>query len=167
MTTDRTTAELRALDRDEAIDKALLYVLQLSGKDYRKMQTALTPVALVRALEQDGYTVVSLDRLARAEAVVEAAQAETVAFRGLGPMEFRVAHGRLVDALAAHDTETGLHFHDAGDASYEDIRAGRYTCIDPDCPDHAAHDSGVDGRDDPADRLDIATLLIRDSGVGS
>ena len=46
-----------ALTREEAVEKALLCVFQLSGKDYRKMQTALSGAAFIRALEQDGYTV--------------------------------------------------------------------------------------------------------------
>lgn len=65
---------LRQLTREEAVEKALLFTFQLSGKDYRKMQAALSEVAFIRALEQDSYTVAALDtgvdleveRLARA-----------------------------------------------------------------------------------------------------
>jgi hypothetical protein len=46
--------------RDDAIERALLYVFQLSGKDYRKLQTAMSGIAFVQALEQDGYTVARL-----------------------------------------------------------------------------------------------------------
>jgi len=47
----------RRLDREEAIDRALLYVFQLSGKDYEKMRTAFSSVSVIRALEQDGWTI--------------------------------------------------------------------------------------------------------------
>ena len=50
--------------RDEAIDAALLYVFQLSGRDYDKMRTALSSVAFVRALEQDGWTVAPQEAVA-------------------------------------------------------------------------------------------------------
>ena len=46
--------------REDAIERALLYVFQLSDKDFRKMQTAMSGEAFVRALEQDGYTVATL-----------------------------------------------------------------------------------------------------------
>lgn len=48
---------------EEAVGAALLYTFQLSDKDYRKMQAALSEVAFIRALEQDGYTVAPLARL--------------------------------------------------------------------------------------------------------
>jgi hypothetical protein len=61
--TDRMSTEPqpRNLDRDEAIEKALLHTFQWSDKQYAKMRTALTEAAFVRALEQDGYTVALLD----------------------------------------------------------------------------------------------------------
>jgi hypothetical protein len=43
--------------RIEAIDRALLYVFQLSGKDYEKMRNWRSAEALIAALEQDGWTV--------------------------------------------------------------------------------------------------------------
>jgi hypothetical protein len=48
------------MNADEAIERALLYVFQLSDKDYRKFQTALSESAFVRALEQDGFTVAAI-----------------------------------------------------------------------------------------------------------
>lgn len=44
-------------ERDEAIDRALLYTFQLSNKDYTKMRNNRSSESFVRALEQDGYTV--------------------------------------------------------------------------------------------------------------
>jgi hypothetical protein len=59
----------------EAVEKALLHTFQLSGKDYRKMQTAMSETAFIRALEQDGYTVARVsapaDGLREALAAVE------------------------------------------------------------------------------------------------
>lgn len=50
----------RPMTREEAVEKALLYVFQLSGKDYRKMRTALSEDSFIRALEQDGWTIARL-----------------------------------------------------------------------------------------------------------
>lgn len=58
--TDERRAGLRNLTREEAVEKALLHTFQLSDKDYRKMQAALSEVAFIRALEQDGWTVEAL-----------------------------------------------------------------------------------------------------------
>lgn len=57
------------LKPEDAVGKALLYVFQLSNKDYRKMQRATSETAFIRALEQDGYTVIPTATLdaARAE----------------------------------------------------------------------------------------------------
>ena len=49
------------MDREEAVERALLFTFQLSNKTYRKMQTAMSEVSFIRALEQDGYTIVPLD----------------------------------------------------------------------------------------------------------
>lgn len=55
-----TDTDALAALREDAIDKALLYVFQLSGKDYREMRAAGSAVALIRALGQDGFTVAAL-----------------------------------------------------------------------------------------------------------
>jgi hypothetical protein len=46
-------------DREEAVEAALLYVLQPSDREHAKW-SPLLPVAFIRALEQDGYTVTTL-----------------------------------------------------------------------------------------------------------
>jgi len=60
-----TPAEPQALSAEEVVEKALLHTFQLSNKDYRKMQAALSEVAFIRALEQDGYTVAPLRAASR------------------------------------------------------------------------------------------------------
>jgi len=45
-----------SVERDEAVRRAVLYVLQLSDKDVR----AFMPARLISALEQDGWTAVRL-----------------------------------------------------------------------------------------------------------
>jgi len=57
-------SHLRGLERNEAIDRALLYTFQLSNKNYAKMRAALSSEAFVLALEQDGWTVTGLDEMA-------------------------------------------------------------------------------------------------------
>jgi hypothetical protein len=47
--------------RDEAIRAAIVYTLQLSDLHVLKRLRAQTPAAFVRALEQDGYTVVPME----------------------------------------------------------------------------------------------------------
>jgi hypothetical protein len=64
MTADRGPAPLTP---EEAVEKALLHTFQLSNRDYRKMQRAMSEVAFVRALEQDGYTVARSDERERSE----------------------------------------------------------------------------------------------------
>jgi broad specificity phosphatase PhoE len=61
------------MDRDEAIDKALLYVLQPSDKDHASW-SPLLPAAFVRALEQDGHTVAPVATIATLRAVEQAAR---------------------------------------------------------------------------------------------
>ena len=62
----------RTLTAEEAVEKALRYVFQLSNKDYRKMQAALTEVRFIQALEQDGYTICSLAEQRRlAQAILD------------------------------------------------------------------------------------------------
>lgn len=56
-----TTNEPTPLTAEEAVERALLHTFQLSDKDYRKMQRALSEVVFIRTLEQDGYTVAALD----------------------------------------------------------------------------------------------------------
>jgi hypothetical protein len=48
------------LDRDEAIRAALIFVFQWSDRQVETRLNAMTPLALVRALEQDGWTVARL-----------------------------------------------------------------------------------------------------------
>lgn len=43
----------------DVVDRALLYVLQLSDKAHKQTIAALGPLGFIRALEQDGYTIVS------------------------------------------------------------------------------------------------------------
>jgi acyl CoA:acetate/3-ketoacid CoA transferase len=73
--TDRGPAPLTP---EEAVEKALLHTFQLTNKDYRKMQAAMSEVAFIRAIEQDGYTVVPSAERARSgrlEAIAAAAKA--------------------------------------------------------------------------------------------
>lgn len=56
-----TERPAQPLSPGEAVEKALLFTFQLSNKDYRTMQTALSEASFIRALEQDGYTVSRLD----------------------------------------------------------------------------------------------------------
>jgi uncharacterized protein YbgA (DUF1722 family) len=51
-------------EMDEAIRRALLYLLQWSNDEYRKLGPLASQV-LVKALKQDGYTVVKMPRSKR------------------------------------------------------------------------------------------------------
>jgi hypothetical protein len=57
-------------DRNEAIEAAMLYVLRPSDKEHAKW-SPLLPVAFVRALEQDGYTVESAATIAALRAALD------------------------------------------------------------------------------------------------
>lgn len=58
MTQDNDRLRKRPTNPEEAVEAALLYVLQLPDEDYRRLMTEMTPAAFIRALEQDGYTVI-------------------------------------------------------------------------------------------------------------
>ena len=52
----RPVDEPEISEREDAVRRAVLYVLQLSDKDVK----AFMPWSLIRALEQDGWTIVRM-----------------------------------------------------------------------------------------------------------
>jgi hypothetical protein len=88
-------------------------VFQLSDKDYRKMQTAMSEAAFIRALEQDGFTVSVLPAEPPASGDVDAARAAIVGQFGVGQFG-RVE--RLLDTFEAAIRAEGLDVERLDDA---------------------------------------------------